>query len=139
MENRINRDGIRRWLVEKLEWETPDQRTAKLIHRHGIKLWVPLNRASSVKITFSIILRSSPLLHLVPSATGCGVLEITLLAPTQFLPLRVGNRGGLIFLGQTVPEILDQLQTFRASQFEKRRKFRVHSCSILIFPLFGNR
>lgn len=51
----------------------------------------------------------------------------TLLAPTQLLAFPVGDwQVGGVLLSDAVPEILDELQPFRAVELEERREFGAH-------------
>ena len=49
-----------------------------------------------------------------------------LLAATEFVALHVGNRIGITFCNQAVPNVFDKLKALSSAQFEDRRKFGVH-------------
>jgi hypothetical protein len=42
MKDRINSDVVFGRLIKDLEWESPDKRSAELVHRDRIKLGMPL-------------------------------------------------------------------------------------------------
>ena len=66
------------------------------------------------------------------------MLQKTLFAAAQFVALPVGDRGLLVFLCNAVPKVFDELETLGSSEFEERRKFRVHAAGIPLFQLWCN-
>lgn len=51
---------------------------------------------------------------------------MSLPAAAKFVVRRVWDGRRRVLLGDTVPEVFDKLKTFGSSEFEERRKFRVH-------------
>jgi hypothetical protein len=84
-------------------------------------------------MTRSIMLRTCPLRDLFPCATGRRILQMSLPAAAKFVALRVWDGRRRVLLGDTVPEVFDKLKTFGSSEFEERRKFRVHFRQIPFF------
>lgn len=66
------------------------------------------------------------------------MLQKTLLAAAQFVALPIGDGGLFVFLRNAVPKVFDELETLGPSEFEERRKFRVHTAGIPLFQLWCN-
>ena len=58
------------------------------------------------------------------------MLQKALFAEAQFITLPIRNRHLTLLLCDAIPKVLDQLETFRSSEFEKRRKFLVYERTI---------
>jgi hypothetical protein len=68
---------------------------------------------------------------LLPRKSGLRVLEKPLFAETEFVAFFIGQRQSGVFLGKTIPEVFDELQTFRAAKFQERCEFGVHAANVV--------
>jgi hypothetical protein len=55
------------------------------------------------------------------------MLQKPLFAAANFIALPVWKRQWRILLGNAVPQVFDELETFSQSEFEKRREFGIHT------------
>jgi len=53
-------------------------------------------------------------------------LRVLLLATTELVTLRVGNRIGITFCNQAIPNVFDKLKALGPTEFEDRCEFGIH-------------